>query len=139
MGMYLGMGAGVVCAFFCALGTLVRVGGERIWAGALALAALPVALSPLLSFGLLNKPWHGRTAGFPQSFGPLMPALVLLALIIFLDYLLAARVVRPMLKAGAETALDRAGWRGFAGVAAALGLLCLLPLPLARLVMSLLH
>jgi len=129
---------GFYCAFFCALGTLVRVGGERTWAGALALGVLPMAYVPLLFWGFMSTPWQNwsmETSELLKIVASVSP----ISLLVFVDYLIISRLIKPILDKGAESGLDRMGWRGFGGMVVVMGALCLLPLSLTRLAMALLY
>lgn len=129
---------GFYCAFFCALGTLVRVGGGRTWAGALALGALPMAYIPLLFWGFLSAPWQSwsmETSELLKFVASVSPV----SLLVFVDYLIISRLIKSILDKGAESGVDRMGWRGFGGMVVFMGALCLLPLPLTRLAMAFLY
>jgi len=129
---------GFYCAYFCALGTMVRVGGARTWAGALVLGVLPMACIPLLFWGFLSAPWESWSMGTPELL-KIVVSVAPISLLVFVDYLLVSRLIKPILDRGGESGLDRMGWRGVGGMLAVMGASCMLPLPLTRLVMAILH
>jgi len=128
---------GAYCAVFCGLGGLIKIGGDRTWIGAMAMAALSLLFVPLLMLGFAAPPWE--TAAWPLDELPGTVASVLpVSVVIFLDYLLISRINRGLLEGGADTMLDRMSWKWQAAFALLLAGVCMLPLPLTRLLVGLL-